>query len=264
MPTINYEDFYQGIQQTEKSLKDKLQQAQRSFKNISRDSEQGNIKKLLKDVEELCGLSAELNELSAKLQNDAQSFDTSDYFESGEFTRQMLEYCQQYGVDIQGEAVTYEMFPFRLRIDTENQDLYVNRKKVQNVRPKRFVQDMKQQIEKYTKAGFNLNQFVNELAAAYDLALKIKNSESPAPRYEIDISLKDIYNCMAPTARARRDYDLQQFAFELSKLYSADEILTKNERRYEFGSSRNVNKMIRILDSEGTEQFLATIRFFKL
>jgi len=263
LSSLNYEEFYQNIQPSEKAIRDKLQQAQRSFKNITRDSEQGDVRKLLKDIEELCELSAELNTFSANLQEIAQGFDNQTYFESGEFTRQMIDQCQKQDLDIQGEAGIYEMFPFKLRIDAENQDLYINRRKMHCARPLKFVQNMKQQVEKYTKSNFNINQFVNELAAAYDIAVKIKNSDSPVPRHDIDVLLKDIYPFLAPTSRARKEYDLQQFAFDLSKLYNTDDVTTKNERRFEFGSTRLPNKMIRILDSEGKEEFLGTIRFLK-
>jgi len=264
LETLNYEVFYQNLAQTEKSIKDKLQQAQRSFKNISRDSERGDVRKLLKDISELQELAVELTALASVLQSSAASFDSKAYFESGEFTRQLIENCEKYGVDIKGEANTYEMFPFRLRIDTENQDLYVNRRKIPCARPMQFAQDMKQQVEKYTKSSFNLAQFLNELAAAYDLAVIVRNDSSAAKRTAFDIFLKDIYNYLAPTAKARREYDMQQYAFDLSRLYiSGQGEQTKDGRCFELAPSRQANKLIRIIDGNGAEQFLGTIRFFK-
>ena len=38
---------------------------------------------------------------------------------------------------------------------------------------------------------------------------------------------------------------------------------TKNGRRFQFGPSRDIAKSIRILDENGQEQFLATIRFYQ-
>ena len=263
LSNINYEEFYDEVRQEEKSIREKLQQAQRSFKSIMRSSESGELRKLLKEIDELSVLAEGLKVLSDELRNTVQGFDNRDYFESGEFARQLIENCQKQGVDIQGEAGVYELFPFKLRIDAENQDLYVNRRKVSSARPMKFVQDMKRQIEKYTKSGFNLAQFVNELAAAYDLAVKIKNSDSQAQRKEIDVSLKEVYSYLAPTARARREYDLQMFAFDLSRLYQDLETRTKNGRRFQLGTTRMSGKMIRILDSNGKEEFLATIRFFE-
>ncbi|MCL2388181.1 MAG: hypothetical protein FWC89_11645, partial [Defluviitaleaceae bacterium] len=152
MENLNYEVFYQELQQLEKNFRDKLLNAQRSFKNITRDSERGDVKKLARDIEELRDITAEMSALSENLQTTAEGFDSRTYFESGEFTRQMIEYCKQYGVDIKGEAGIYEAFPFRLRIDTENQDLYVNRRKIPCVRPLQFVKDIKHNVEKYMKS----------------------------------------------------------------------------------------------------------------
>lgn len=260
----NYEVFYQNLKEQEKMLKENLQHAQRNFKNITKGSEQGDIKKLAKDISELQKLATELSQLSDNLQSTVADFDSKSYFESGDFAQQMLEYCKQYDVDIKGEAGAYEMFPFRIRVDAENQDLYVNRKKVPCVRPLKFVTNMKQQVEKYTKTSFNISQFLNELAVAYDLTVIVRNSNNPAPRYEFDIPLKDIHMYLAPTAKARREYDLQQYAYDLSRLYShGTEEVTKNGRRFEFGSTKQTSKLIRILDADGAEQFLGTIRFFK-
>ena len=262
MENINYEAFYQDIQQLEKSVKDKLQQVQRSFKSITRDAEAGDIKKLAKDTEELHGFAAALTELAVNLQEFAAGFDSKDYFESGEFTRQMVEYCQQNGVDIKGEAGVYEMFPFRIRVDTENQDLYVNRRKVQCVRPLQFVRDMKKQVEKYTKQSFKTETFLNELVAAYDMATLVRNSKSSAPRTGMDILLTDVYKYLAPTAKARREYDMQQYAYELSRLYNTGtDMRTRCERAFDFGTGKQGGKLIRILDANGAEQFLGTIRF---
>jgi len=263
MENHNYEDFYQTIRQQEKSFREKLQQATRCFKNVMRDSERGDIKKLHKDTEELNDVLTHLNDLSAGLNKTAAGFDAYGYFNGGDFTRQMVELCEKYGVDIKGEAGIYEMFPFKVRVDAENQDIYVNRKKVPCMRPQQFVADMKQQVEKYTKSPFNLDQFLNELAAAYDLAIIVRNSGNPAPRTAIDILLKDIYAYLAPTAKARKEYDLQQYAFDLSRLYTAglDEY-KKDGRKFVFGTTKQAGKLIRILDGNGAEQFLGTIRFY--
>jgi hypothetical protein len=63
-------------------------------------------------------------------------------------------------------------------------------------------------------------------------------------------------------SRFRKDYDQQSFAFDLARLYLADEITLKDGRKFQFGPSRNNKKAIRILDSLGQERYLATIRFF--
>lgn len=260
---MDYEVFYQSILGTEKNLREKLAYAQRCFKNITKDSAQGDIKKLARDIADMQVLLSDLTSLFENLQSEVEGFDPKMYFETGDFVRQMVEHCKKYDVDIKGEAPLYEMFPFKVRIDYENQDLYINRKKSSCVRPLYFVQEMKKHVEKYTKASFNLERFIQELAAAYDLAVIVRNSKSPSPRAEFDVLLRDLHNYLAPTQKARREYDLQQYAFDLSKLYSSgmDE-RTKDGRRFELGPSKQTSKLIRILDADGNEQFLGTIRFF--
>ena len=106
-------------------------------------------------------------------------------------------------------------------------------------------------------APFNALTFVSELSDAYDMAV-LKLKKHP----ESDIYLTSLYKFLAPMSRFRKDYDQQNFAFDLARLYISGIEETKNGRRFQFGPSRNGNKAIRILDKEGREQFLATIRFY--
>jgi hypothetical protein len=113
------------------------------------------------------------------------------------------------------------------------------------------------------KSAFNPGIFLNELAAAYDLAVVDKGSKSKTSLNERDLLLYDLYYYMAPTQRARRDYDLQNFAFDVARLYPLRDLVTKDERGYEFGTSKKSARFIRILDQNNQEQMLGTVRFFK-
>ncbi|MDO4268158.1 MAG: hypothetical protein Q4C73_06755 [Eubacteriales bacterium] len=178
--------------------------------------------------------------------------------ESGEFAQQMLAICEEKGVDVTGEYPVYEMFPYRVKFDTENQDIYLNRKKVPSLRPLSFVQTVKDGQDRLNSASFNAATFLNELADAYDTAiLKLKKRE------ESDLYLSQVYKFLVPMSRSRKEYDQQSFAFDLARLYRSGLEETKSGRRFQFGSSRQYEKCIRILDNDGKEQFLATIQFFK-
>lgn len=170
----------------------------------------------------------------------------------------MLSVCDEEGIDTRGDFPVYEMFPYRVKLDTENQDIYLDRKKIQCMRPKSFVELVKKGQEHLNKASFNAQTFVNELAEAYDLAV-IKAKKQPG----YDIYLTSLYKFLAPMSRFRRDYDQQSFAFDLARLYSSDVQETRNGRRFQFGPSRNQNKAIRILDRNGQEQYLSTICFYE-
>ncbi|MCD7819979.1 MAG: hypothetical protein LUH07_13180, partial [Lachnospiraceae bacterium] len=182
------------------------------------------------------------------------------YFESGDFADQMLDICKEKNLDVQGEFPVYEMFPYRVKLDVENQDVYMDKKRIQCMRPASFVNTIQAGQEKLKKARFNAESFVSELEGAYDVAI-LKLNRKPGS----DLYLTSLYKFLTPMGRFRKDYDLQSFSYDIARLY--EEFIggmteTKNGHAFDFGPARNNKKAIRILDTNGKEQFLATIRFF--
>lgn len=254
---MNYEELYSELLIGEKNLKDALGLANRYYKNIIKDSAAGDVK----DYRKLTALYEESIQKQQDALNSlkqlAEGFDSEAYFESGEFTAQLLEEADKAGVDVVGEAPVLEMFPYRVRIDADNQDLYLDRKKVSSMRPKAFIATVKASQEKLYKASFNAAAFAEELETAYDLAILKAGKKADA-----DLYLNSLYKLLVPMSRSRKDYDQQSYAFDIARLYASGVETLKDGRRFQFGPSRNNNKAIRILDQEGKEQYLATIRFF--
>lgn len=254
---MNYEEFYQEMQPQEKSLKDSIASLTKLHKAILKETDSGDMKSLARDLSAMAQAVSILSSTLEDAKSTVESFDTKAYFESGAFAEQMLDICQEKDVDVRGEFPVYEMFPYRVKLDTENQDIYLDRKRIQCMRPRSFVDTVKKGQEKLNKASFNALTFAGELADAYDLAaLKLKKQPGA------DIYLSSLYKFLAPMGRFRRDYDQQSFAFDLARLYSSDIEETKAGRRFQFGPSRNNKKAFRILDKEGQEQYLATICFY--
>ena len=254
---MNYEELYQELQPDQKGVKDSLASLQKLFKAVGREVESGDLKSLAKDLNTMTESVAALSAALEGMKGSVEGFDAKAYFESGDFAQQMLEACEEKGVDVRGESPIYEMFPYKIKVDAENQDLYMDRKKVQCMRPQSFVDTVKAGQEKLNKAGFNALTFVSELSDAYDLALlKMKKNAGT------DVYLANLYKILAPMSRFRKDYDQQSFAFDLARLYSSGTEETKSGRRFQFGPSRDGKKGIRILDKNGQEQFLATICFY--
>ncbi len=221
----------------------------------------GDIKSWLRDLALLERAGEEYSGILARMKALAEGFDTRAYIESGDFSNQILVWCEQFDIDIKGEFPIYEVFPYRVRIDSENLDLYVNRKKLQCLRPRVFAQNIKAAREKLMKASFNAAAFASELAEAYDTAL-MRQSGGKAYAKDSDCYLTRIYPYLAPMSRHRREYDKQSYAFDLARLYISGVDQIKDGRRLQFGPARNNGNAIRILDGGGAEQFLATIRFF--
>lgn len=255
---MNYEELYSEYQILEKEMKDKINTVQKLHKAVAKEMESGDLKSFRRDIALLETAVAEESRILSSMKELEAGFDSREYFEAGEFAAQMLESCEELGVDVKGEFPVYEMFPYKVKIDAENQDLYLDRKKVQCMRPQSFAKQVKAGQDKLLKANFNALTFANELADAYDLAL-LRMKKQP----EADIYLLNLYKYLAPMGRFRKDYDQQSYAFDLARLYSSGIEEIKDGRKIQFGPSRVVNKSIRILDSEGREEYLATIRFFQ-
>lgn len=254
---MNYEELYAELSELEKNLKESSNLIARLYKSIAKDTESGNIRNIQKSLELLKEAGKNLQERTDLTKACVNRFDSAAYFNDGTFAEQMLEACREAEVDVIGEFPVYEMFPYKVRIDAENQEVYLDRKKLPTMRPQTVANTVKAGKEKLLKAKFNAVKFADELAEAYDLTL-LKMGKRPGA----DLYLTNVYKVMVPMGRFRRDYDQQSFAFDIARLYTSDEESTKKGRRWQFGPARNNGKAIRILDSEGNEQFLATIKFF--
>lgn len=255
---MNYEELYSEYQVLEKEMKDKINGVQKLYKAIAKEMETGDLKSFRRDIALLETAASEETRILNAMKELEAGFNSREYFEDGEFASQMLAACGELGVDVKGEFPVYEMFPYKVKIDTENQDLYLDRKKVQCMRPQGFAKQVKAGQDKLMKASFNALTFANELAEVYDLALlKLKKPEGA------DVYLTNLYKYLAPMGRFRRDYDQQSYAFDLARLYAFGVTQIKDGRSFQFGPSRNINKAIRILGKDGREEYLATIRFFQ-
>ncbi|KGP74789.1 hypothetical protein JT05_14370 [Desulfosporosinus sp. Tol-M] len=259
----DYENLYKQMLSIEKELKDKIKSQQKVVKSLCKNMEKGDLKSWTKDRAALQVYLKEQETLLEDMQKHVDEFGIREYVENGDFAEQLLAHCDRLEVDVKGDYPTYEMFPFKVRIDIEDLDLYLDRKRVQCLRPLAFVQDVKAGRDKLLKANFDPKGFVKELAAAYDLMLIKQNQGKTSTSKVGDIYLKSLYALLTPMRRFRKDYDLQSFAFDLARLYAADLRTCEDGRQFQFGPSRNINKSIRILDQDGREQYLATIRFFE-
>ncbi len=253
---MNYEELYDTLQAGNKALKDSLALGQRVQKTVAKDAQSGDVKDIYKCMEQLESSIAGLQQAQMQLRAALEGFDSAAYFQNGDFVKQMLEECAAQQVDVQGEFPVFEMFPLKVRIDADNQELVVNRKKMQCMRPKSLVEAVKKDQEKLFKGNFNAASFAAELAKAYDMAIVQKKKRPGSELY-----LMDLYNYLVPMARSRKEYDKQAYAFDLSRLWMSDNEELRDGRRYQFGPSREEKKSIRITNREGKEAFITTIQF---
>jgi len=258
---MNYEDFYSEVSACEKEISGVMKVQSKHYKSLCKNLSKGDLKNAVKDQAQVGALSKDFEDCFSKLRGVVENFDGREYMQSGEFTTQMLEFCQKTGVDAVGEGAVFEMFPYKVRLDFENLDAYVDRKKVQCFRPQYLINEIKAGQDKLLKAPFNADVFADELADAYDLAL-LKQSKNKAYAPDSSCSLLNLYKYLTPMRRFRKEYDKQNYAFDLARLHSSGLEYINDGRKFQFGPGRDISKSIRILDADGNEQFLSTIRFY--
>jgi len=256
----NYEALLETLQPESKAVKDAAAAVARHQKAIQKNLEAGNLAEVKKSLAALSEVIALLGSRTEALAQGIDGFDVQEYFVSGDFTRQLLDACAAKQIDVKGEKGVYEMFPNKLRVlgDAEHPaEVWLDRKKVPSCRPDYVAQTVRQGQDKLYAASFKAETFMNELADAYEVTCLRAGA-----RIGSNQSLSKIYRSMAPTARARRDYDMQAFAFDLARLYEAgaEAWVTKAGVRYAFGTSRDGASGIRVLSRGGVESYISTLR----
>lgn len=259
---MNYENLMSSLTPVQKALKDAAAAAARQQKSLQKNEDLGNLAEMKKTL-------AALGETVAALQNSVKEaetllsgFDTQEYFISGEFTRQLLESCQAKGIDVQGEKGVYQMFPYKIRIVADEEhaaEVWMDRKKVYSVRPSYVAETIRAGQAKLYSANFNVQSFMGDLAEAYETARL--RADTKTARDGTTIALAKIYKYLAPTARAKKDYDAQAFAFDLARAYEKgpEAWVTKDGKRFDLGTSRN-GSGYRVLSSTGVENYISTLR----
>ena len=256
----NYETLLEKAAVLSKNVKDAANTTVRLQKAIQKNTENGNLTEAKKGLAALRETIAQLQERTETLQAEIDSFDEQAYFVSGDFTQQLMDACAEKDVNVKGEKGVYEMFPYKVRIlgDSEHPaEVYMDRKKVPSYRPEYVAEMIRQGQIKLNKATFNAASFMEELAAAYEITC-LRNGH----RIGSTQTLTRIYKNLALMARTRKEYDMQAFAFDLSRLFEAgtEAWITKNGTRYDFGTSRDGAMGIRVLSRTGVESYISTLR----
>lgn len=257
---LNYEDLFNRLQTLDKNLKESAAAVARLQKAIQKDTETGNLTEMKKSLSALTEAAEQLKARARALEEEANGFDASAYFIDGDFTRQLLDACAERGIDVKGEKGVYEMFPYKVRVLSDEEhagEVWIDRKKAPSCRPAYVAELIRAGQSKLYAAPFKASAFMGELADAYEMACLRSGARVGSTQ-----ALNKIYQQMTPMARARKEYDKQAFAFDLARLYEEgpDAWVTKNGTQYTFGTSRDGSSGIRVLSRTGVESFISTLR----
>ncbi len=255
---MRYEDFYADYSAKEKPVKDAVTALVKLEKQHAKAAETGNVSELSDSAGKLKAAIETLSSRVAVLSDTLSSCDFKEYFNDGDFVQEMLSCCEKYSIDVVGEAPNFEMFPYKVRLDGENCDIYLNRKKYSTMRPEYFISQVKDNIDKLNRTSFNADKFAKELEAGYETVVKLSGKLHMGSQVE----LQSIYKAMTPMARSRSEYDLNAFTYDIARLYNnVSGVELKSGKKIVFGTARAGAKSIRILDGAGHEQLLGTVAF---
>ena len=262
-----YESLYTELSEAEKKLNSAIADAKKHASAIVKSTESGDLKAADKMLAEL---KKDIENFTDRLQSAESilgSFDRTSYISSGDFKNQILEECAKQNVDVkETDGNVLEMFPNRVTINPDTQDVTVDKKKVSCLRPSWLIASVRNEQEKMGKASFNEQRFIDDMYAAYESIIALETMKNTKKNKAISKSVKltDIYKKLAPTARAKKDYDALNFAYDVSRVYSSEGRFAKNGMRMEIDTAREIDKnAIRILDGFGNEYFLTTVRFIE-
>ena len=259
---MDYEVFLADIQICVKEVKEKTDAQSKAVKKVQNCLVAGDVGTLPKLYKTMREASREREEALSRLESLTDGFDGQEYMASGDFAEQLLKCCQMLDVDVHGSYPVYDMFPCTVTINADTQDVTVDRKKIPCLRPSKLVSDIKKELDKLSKAPFNAPVFAKELASAYDFAIIRASQKKPRPA-DSPIYLLDLYEYLTPMKRHKKEYSKHNYAYDLARLFSAEDFVLDDGRKMRFDTVRDAKKAIRILDLHGSEQFLTTIRFYR-
>ena len=259
-----YAEFLEQFKALDKNLKDSINKLASLEKKIGKDVENGDIKSMEKSFALIEDLTKNYLENKEKISDYFASFDYKEYFLSGNFTQEMLLSLKKEDLNVVGEYPVFEVFPTRIKLDAENQEVVLGKKKISTMRPERFASETKALIDKLESASFNALSFAQDLENAYATCIARENEKANSKKfaYGAYMVLLDCYKVMVPLSRSRKDYDEVAFAFDIARLYIENEkggFLTKSGKTISFSTGRG--KGIRILDANGKEQLFSTVSF---
>lgn len=259
-----YEEFLEEFRTLEKSVKESLKKLSSLEGRIAKDAEKGDIRAAEKDSAALESATEAYLGAKARLKAHLEGFDYRSYFIDGTFTEEMLSSLREKGLDVVGDYPNYEVFPTKIKLDAESQEVVLGKKKIVTMRPECVASSTKELVDKLKAASFNAVGFAQDLENAYTLMMARENEKAGSKKftYGAYLTLLDLYKIMVPLSRSRKDYDDLAFAFDVSRLYIENEkgsFVTKSGRTVSFSTGRG--KGIRILDGSGNEQLVSTISF---
>lgn len=191
----------------------------------------------------------------------AESFDYRKYLSDG-FAADFEAACREAGLPLEGYFPNYFVFPFPVKVDTENPSVIVNRRRVGTLRSSALVAAIREERDRLERSPFNVAEFLGVLFGTWE-NLNARYSAKNNVQVRQSQPLKQVYKELVPFARWRREYPESLFAFDVQRLLLSNE-LRVNGWQCELERGRKGGNALRLIDHEGQERLIASVNFVEV
>ena len=199
-----------------------LTAALREVKKVQAAAAVGDLRALRNGTEASARLSDQAAESVRDLRGSWQ-FDESTYFESGEFTKEVLALGAEEGLQAFESDDRILSYPAIVQVVWADNAVLIDKQRDRRVRPSVLVRALKALQQKPPR--FKAEAFLETLSSAYDLVVA-----GGSGRPGSVVKLVDLYTVLTLMPGAGRDYSKQEFARDLYLLDQSGAVTTRSGR----------------------------------
>lgn len=168
---------------------------------------------------------------------------------------------REVGLPIQGSYPKYELIPFILTVDPEQEAviLSVGRKseRTSALAPQEVAAWVSDRYKTLVEKRLDSQRFCRELLDAYRIGNRIAYRQNDV-LWGRAVSLTTIYDLLTVRRSSRQEYPKELYIYDLGRLKEQFEIRYQGYR-FEFGFARNQGHALLVIDSQGRESRLSSL-----
>jgi len=186
-------------------------------KRLKESLRNGDIQGAREAIDGLLSEMQPAEQLYNAVSQSAGSYNVSTYLEEG-FDGAFRAAMAAEGIPLRGDYPNYEVFPFMVRVNSKDGSVTINKRKTRSLRLKALAAEIKKERELFFRSPFRPDEFLKDLAWAYDELMEKKALAQGAPLKPQKIPILDIHRALTPMRRWRREYTPQLFGFHIYRL----------------------------------------------
>ena len=252
----------QSLQEEFKNLNNAHRSMVSAARRVKVAADEGNLDALQQGLVRYEELVDRQKETLQCFKEKLPSFDLQTFLLEG-FHQGFLEALAEEGLAVEVEYPVYEVLPFRVRVLPDKEMVTIDDHVYRNLRPNVLARHLKKGLDRLNAASFDVQRFLQSLAAAYDTEMARQIAKTRIDLCEQEVLLKDVYNTLTPMPQQKRSYPVQLFAFDLHRVLKNGPMSAPDGRRLWLGNVRNQKQALVVLDAQGQPQRYGVMKFYR-